>query len=122
MELTNPRCLVEYLCKWRGLVYSESTWEDHDTVRSIAPDAIDSFLERTGSAHLPGKSYNYGKEGRPTFHKMLVEPEYIKVGGTLKDFQITGLNWLAYLWSREENGILADEVRFLLSPISDDVC
>lgn len=90
-------------------MYAESTWEDHDTVRSIAPDAIDSFLERTGSPHLPHKSVNYNK-GRPAFHKMTDEPEYVKVGGTLKDFQITGLNWLAYLWSREENGILADEM------------
>lgn len=46
---------------------------------------------------------------------MAVEPDYIKVGGTLKDFQITGLNWLAYLWSRGENGILADEVCLFLS-------
>lgn len=101
---------VEYLCKWRGLVYAESTWEDHDTVRAIAAEAIDSFLERTSSPHLPHKSTNHSK-GRPAFHKMAVEPGYIKVGGTLKDFQITGLNWLAYLWSRGENGILADEVR-----------
>jgi chromodomain-helicase-DNA-binding protein 1 len=28
----------------------------------------------------------------------------------LKDFQLTGLNWLAYCWSKSENGILADEV------------
>ncbi|KAG9044866.1 hypothetical protein FS837_007390 [Tulasnella sp. UAMH 9824] len=28
----------------------------------------------------------------------------------LKDFQLTGLNWLAYIWSRGENGILADEM------------
>ncbi|KAM0749051.1 hypothetical protein T439DRAFT_343555 [Meredithblackwellia eburnea MCA 4105] len=101
---------LEYLCKWKGLVYAESTWEDHDTIRSIAPDAIESFLERTGSPYLPHKSVAYGKEGRPTFHKMTSEPEFVKVGGTLKDFQVTGLNWLAFLWSRENNGILADEM------------
>lgn len=28
----------------------------------------------------------------------------------LKDFQLTGLNWLGYIWSRGENGILADEM------------
>lgn len=41
---------------------------------------------------------------------MTAQPDYIDVGGELKDFQITGLNWLAYLWCRHENGILADEV------------
>lgn len=42
---------------------------------------------------------------------MTTQPDYIAVGGELKDFQITGLNWLVYLWCRHENGILADEVR-----------
>jgi len=28
----------------------------------------------------------------------------------LKDFQLTGLNWLAYCWSKGENCILADEM------------
>jgi chromodomain-helicase-DNA-binding protein 1 len=109
---------VEYLCKWRGLVYADATWEDHDTIRSIAADAIEAYLERTSSAFLPAKSASYSKSGRPTFVKMTEVPEYIKKGGTLKDFQITGLNWLAYLWSRGENGILADEVRFVFSCLS----
>jgi chromodomain-helicase-DNA-binding protein 1 len=100
---------VEYLCKWRGLAYADATWEDHDTVHAIAPDAIESYLERTGSAFLPHKSAHYSRN-RPAFVKLTEEPAYIKEGGTLKDFQMTGLNWLAYLWSRNENGILADEV------------
>ena len=28
----------------------------------------------------------------------------------MRDFQLTGLNWMAFLWSRNENGILADEM------------
>lgn len=105
---------MEYLCKWRGLVYSESTWEDHDTIHAIAADAIDSFLERVGSPYLPFKSTHYSKS-RPTFHAFKEEPDYVKVGGTLKDFQIIGLNWLAYLWSKQDNGILADEVGSLFT-------
>jgi len=42
---------------------------------------------------------------------MTEQPTYINPGGTLKPFQMTGLNWLAYLWSKDQNGILADEVR-----------
>ncbi len=42
---------------------------------------------------------------------MYKDPEYIaNTGGELKDFQLTGLNWLAFLWSNGENGILADEM------------
>lgn len=49
---------------------------------------------------------------RPEFVTIKEDPWYLtKTGGNLKDFQLTGLNWLAYLWSRNENGILADEVR-----------
>ncbi|GAA5820670.1 hypothetical protein JCM3770_004959 [Rhodotorula araucariae] len=100
---------VEYLCKWKGLQYADSTWENHDQVHAIAPAAIESYLEREASAHLPAKSANYSK-GRPTFVKLTAEPEYISSCGTLKDFQVTGLNWLAYLWSKGNNGILADEM------------
>ena len=37
-------------------------------------------------------------------------PDEEQGGPQLKDFQLTGLNWLAYCWSRKENGILADEM------------
>lgn len=100
---------LEYFCKWRGLTYSESTWEDHDTVQPIAAEAIEDFLARTASETVPHRSLNYSS-GRPAFQRLSAQPSYIE-NGTLKDFQMTGLNWLAYLWSREENGILADEVR-----------
>ncbi|GAA6034484.1 hypothetical protein JCM8097_005352 [Rhodosporidiobolus ruineniae] len=100
---------VEYLCKWKGLQYSDSTWEDYDTISALAPGAIDTFLEREASAKLPHKSANHNK-GRPAFVKLTAEPEYVSKCGTLKDFQMTGLNWLAYLWSRGDNGILADEM------------
>ena len=31
-------------------------------------------------------------------------------GGKLRDYQLDGLNWMAYSWSKGMNGILADEV------------
>jgi chromodomain-helicase-DNA-binding protein 1 len=102
---------VEYLCKWKGLVYADATWENHDTVSGIAQEQIDAFLARKSTPYLPHKSLSYGKH-RPTFQKIVEEPEYISAtGGNLKDFQVTGLNWLAYLWCRNMNGILADEVK-----------
>jgi len=38
------------------------------------------------------------------------QPSYIN-GGELRDFQLKGVNWLAYNWSLGKNGILADEVK-----------
>lgn len=111
-RLTNVELYtVEYLCKWKGLLYSESTWEDHDTIAGIAQSEIDAFVARSSAPTLPHRSAPYSRN-RPAFKTMTIQPDYIAAtGGELKDFQITGLNWLAYLWCRHENGILADEVR-----------
>lgn len=108
--LTSRYHTVEYLCKWKGLIYAESTWEDHDTISKIAQSEIDAFVARSSASTLPHRSAAYSRN-RPTFTAIKEQPEYINVGGELKDFQITGLNWLVYLWCRRENGILADEVR-----------
>lgn len=37
------------------------------------------------------------------------QPDYI-TEGKLHEYQLTGLNWLAYSWSQENNVILADEM------------
>lgn len=100
---------VEYLCKWKALQYSDSTWEAHDTIQDIAAEQIDDYLERSANPHVPAKSASFART-RPKFRKLTAEPAYISKCGTLKDFQMTGLNWLAYLWCKGDNGILADEM------------
>lgn len=102
---------VEYLCKWAGLNYEHCTWESADLIRSEARDQIEEFRRREAEARFPYKSAVYSRTNRPKFHKITEDPEYIgQNGGELKDFQLTGLNWLAYLWTKGENGILADEM------------
>lgn len=101
---------TEYFCKWTGLQYSECTWEKHDDVVQYAPEQIDAYLLRTASTTLPNRSANYNRS-RPAFRTLMESPNYIQsTGGELLDYQMTGLNWLAYLWSRMESGILADEM------------
>ncbi|TIC12910.1 Pentafunctional AroM protein [Wallemia mellicola] len=101
---------TEYFCKWTGLQYSECTWEKHDDVSQYAPEQIDAYLLRTASTTVPNRSANYNRS-RPAFRTLMESPDYIQVtGGELLDYQMTGLNWLAYLWSRMESGILADEM------------
>ena len=46
---------------------------------------------------------------RRGYKKLEGQPSYIK-GGELRDFQMKGLNWLAYNWTKGHNGILADEM------------
>ena len=69
------------------------------------------YRKREAEAKFPYKSVPYNRNSRPEFKRLLKDPEYVSVtGGALKDFQLTGLNWLAFLWSKGDNGILADEM------------
>ena len=102
---------VEYFVKWNNLNYEHCTWETADDIKPIAKEAIDAWRKRESEAKFPYKSVQYQRAQRPVFKKITEDPEYIQeTGGELKDFQLTGLNWLAYLWSQGENGILADEM------------
>ncbi|KDR75210.1 hypothetical protein GALMADRAFT_249186 [Galerina marginata CBS 339.88] len=102
---------MEYFCKWQGLNYDHCTWELQKDVNPIAKEQIAAYRSREAEAKFPYKSTSYSKNGRPQFQRMHKDPDYIvETGGELKDFQLTGLNWLAFLWSNGENGILADEM------------
>jgi len=46
----------EYLCKWKGLPYSECTWDDSDLVSQDFQEQIDSFIRRHNSDCVPNKS------------------------------------------------------------------
>ncbi|KAJ7091217.1 SNF2 family N-terminal domain-containing protein [Mycena epipterygia] len=102
---------MEYFCKWTALNYEHCTWELQKDVKPIAKEALEAYRAREAEGKFPYKSVSYARHARPTFHKIDKDPDYIAAtGGELKDFQLTGLNWLTYLWSKGENGILADEM------------
>ncbi|EMG46860.1 CHD1 Chromo domain-containing protein 1 [Candida maltosa Xu316] len=100
---------LQYLVKWKRLYYDESSWEDAEEIAKIAPDQVAKYQQRLNSKILPSLSANYPQSQRPRFEKLFKQPVFIK-NGELRDFQLTGLNWMAFLWSRNENGILADEM------------
>ncbi|RUS15317.1 SNF2 family N-terminal domain-containing protein [Endogone sp. FLAS-F59071] len=97
----------EYFCKWKGLHYEDCTWEAVEIISNDFQAEIDAFLDREGSQHVPHKSASLTK-GR-SFDAIREQPGYIS-GGELRDYQLHGLNWMAYLWSKNQNGILADEM------------
>ncbi|CDK24262.1 unnamed protein product [Kuraishia capsulata CBS 1993] len=99
---------LQYLCKWKRLYYDECTWESADEIVKIAPEMVKQYQSRKNSKILPNLSASYGTN-RPRFEKLVAQPAFVK-NGELRDFQLTGLNWMAFLWSRNENGILADEM------------
>ncbi|WVN87533.1 uncharacterized protein L203_102716 [Cryptococcus depauperatus CBS 7841] len=101
-----------FFIKWMNLQYSDCTWETYEEILDCqgAKEAIEDFHQRQAKTTTPANSINYGIHNRPAYHKISENPPYLASGGALKPFQVTGLNWLAYVWSQGENGILADEM------------
>ncbi|KFY22933.1 hypothetical protein V493_06227 [Pseudogymnoascus sp. VKM F-4281 (FW-2241)] len=99
---------AEYYVKWKSLYYESCTWESETLIGEIAQDKIDGYLNRSSQTLTSDKS-----ESNPNTRRSHVpireQPSYIK-GGQLRDFQITGLNFLAYNWTKNKNVILADEM------------
>lgn len=83
-----------------------------------AKEGIEEFHQRQARTTVPARSISYSIDNRPVYQKIPENPPYLACGGALKPFQLTGLNWLAYVWSKGENGILADEVGVFFALIS----
>lgn len=100
---------TEYLCKFKRLPYQDCTWEsaENEIIKNDFQSDIIAFNNRNNNTRVPHKSRIC--KNRPSFKPLTSQPSYL-VGGELRDFQLTGLNWLAHLWSKNCNGILADEV------------
>lgn len=92
----------------KGLSYDCCTWESADLISSIAQGEIDRFLDRTSSLPQSSKAEANPNTRRP-FKAISEQPSYIK-HGTLREFQLHGLNFLAYNWCKSKNVILADEM------------
>lgn len=101
--------VLQYFVKWKRLYYDECTWEDATVIAKLAPEQVEAFQNRVSSRISPSYGVSYPNNNRPKFERLTEQPHFIK-GGELRDFQLTGLNWMAFLWSRNENGILADEM------------
>ncbi|KAK6593843.1 SNF2 superfamily protein [Botrytis cinerea] len=99
---------TEYFIKWKALYYESCTWETASFISEKAQDAIDHFLDRSSRSLVSDR-----KESNPDTRSPHVpireQPDYI-MNGQLRDFQITGLNFLAYNWCKNKNVILADEM------------
>lgn len=109
VELEDGTSQLQYYVKWKRLYYDECLWEDAEVIAEAAPKLVKKYQLRLLSKILPNLSANYPVNQRPRFEKLSKQPPFIK-NGELRDFQLTGLNWMAFLWSRNENGILADEM------------
>ena len=77
-------------------------------VSEIAQTQIDAYLDRT--SYQPSSNKTQANLATRRSHTIIREqPDYIK-HGQLKDFQVHGLNFLAYNWCKGNNVVLADEM------------
>ncbi|QBM89848.1 chromodomain-helicase-DNA-binding protein 1 [Metschnikowia aff. pulcherrima] len=109
VELEDGTSQLQYFVKWKRLYYNECSWEDAAVIAKDAPEQVAKYQQRLQLKILPPLLANYPANQRPRFEKLSKQPQFIK-NGELRDFQLTGLNWMAFLWLRNENGILADEM------------
>ena len=66
-------------------------------------EKIDDFLER--EQNHPGA----GSKPKGNFKKMEEQPEWM-TAGRLRDYQLTGVNWMLHSFHQSRNVILADEM------------
>ena len=77
-------------------------------VSDIGQSQIDRYLDRTSKLPVSDKHESNPNTRRP--HVPIMEqPSYIK-HGLLREFQMKGLNFLAFNWCRSKNVVLADEM------------
>ena len=99
---------ILYLVKWKSLYYDSCTWEEASLISEIAQTQIDRYLDRSSRLPVSDRTESNLKT-RSDFVRMREQPDHIKFG-KLREFQILGLNFLAYNWVKGKNVILADEM------------
>ncbi len=106
----------EYLVKWQNLNYDECTWEPATELNSEEDmKALDAYAEREQAAASATTKKRFNpfniKDERPRFKPMTEQPSYLHgEGRTLREYQLRGLNMLAFSWTKRNNVILADEM------------
>ena len=117
----------EFLCKWEGLPYADSTWEEEARISDKFQHTIDDYFKRQNLTNVPHRSAKVSKN-RPSFKPIPSQPSWLgtpaqnpQTGDStplvpppapllLRDYQLEGLNWLVYSWCRHNSVILADEM------------
>ncbi|CAH1442278.1 unnamed protein product [Lactuca virosa] len=104
----------EYLVKWVGLNYDECYWESESDISSYQQQ-IENFnrLQSRYRKLRKQKSNNHDaadlRKKSKEFQQFEKSPEFLP-GGELHPYQLEGLNFLRFSWSKQTHVILADEM------------
>ncbi|CAN8074376.1 unnamed protein product [Agarophyton chilense] len=107
---------TEYLVKWCILSYEDCTWEHRSDLSTEADmKAVDAFSDREQAVLTVTNKKRFNpfnvKDDRPKMKRMAEQPKFLHgEGRTLRPYQLNGLNFLAFAWTKRNNVILADEM------------
>ncbi|TDH68795.1 hypothetical protein CCR75_005397 [Bremia lactucae] len=111
----NESNLQYFLIKWKALSYDDITWEREDDVGDDA--ALKQYNDRIIRASKRYKKIAFGKAvshtKRKNFRGYTAEsppPCKKEQNFVLREYQLTGVNWLLFNWYQKRNSMLADEM------------
>ncbi|KAF7149908.1 hypothetical protein RHSIM_Rhsim02G0208200 [Rhododendron simsii] len=127
----------EYLVKWKELSYDECYWEFESDISSFQQE-IERFykIQSRRRKHSSSKQKSNtrdateSKKKQKEFQQFEHSPGFLS-GGSLHPYQLEGLNFLRFSWSKQTHVILADEmglgktiqsIAFLASLFEDSLC
>ncbi|XP_024004425.1 CHD3-type chromatin-remodeling factor PICKLE [Eutrema salsugineum] len=96
----------EYLVKFKELPYDECYWESESDI-SAFQNEIQRFKD-INSGHQK-RNFEYDQKDHKDFIHFDHTPEFL-TGGLLHQYQLEGLNFLRFSWSKRTHVILADEM------------
>ncbi|KAL3650669.1 hypothetical protein CASFOL_007072 [Castilleja foliolosa] len=106
----------EYYVKWKELSYDECSWELEASVASYHKEIekfnrIESQHDKVSAAKQKSKLQDAMEVKRKhEFQQYEKSPEFLSGGGSLHPYQLEGLNFLRFSWSKHTHVILADEM------------
>ncbi|KAM7276909.1 hypothetical protein ACFE04_018775 [Oxalis oulophora] len=108
--------MEEYLVKYKELAYDECYWEFKSDISAFQPE-IERFhafqsRSRKNSSNKQKSSLRDSSESKKKaneFQQYDHSPEFLS-GGSLHPYQLEGLNFLRFSWSKQTHVILADEM------------
>ncbi|XP_074276619.1 CHD3-type chromatin-remodeling factor PICKLE-like isoform X1 [Silene latifolia] len=104
----------EYLVKWKELPYDECYWEFEADISAFQPE-IERFNWIQARHHRPSKLKKVPHDAMDSqkkhkdFQQFEHSPNFLS-GGSLHPYQLEGLNFLRFSWSKQTHVILADEM------------
>ncbi|CAA6661665.1 unnamed protein product [Spirodela intermedia] len=105
----------EYFVKWKELPYDECSWEFESDISAFQPQIdryslIQSKASKTFTRHkISTRTTKELKQKQKEFQQYEHSPTFLS-GGSLHPYQLEGLNFLRYSWSKSTHVILADEM------------